>query len=35
MKCSKCGANLAVGDKFCGECGTSVPVAEPTPVVEH
>lgn len=29
MKCTNCGTELAEGVKFCGSCGTPVPVAEP------
>ncbi len=33
MKCSKCPARMATGDRFCGECGqpASTSVAEPAP----
>ncbi len=29
MKCTNCNAELIEGAKFCGKCGTPVPVAEP------
>ena len=31
MKCSNCGAELADGAKFCGECGTKVPTSNKCP----
>ena len=31
MKCSNCGADIADGAKFCGECGTKVPTSNKCP----
>ena len=33
MKCTSCGAELAPGDKFCGDCGASRPEV-PAPIVQ-
>jgi len=32
MKCAKCGNALQAGERFCGECGTPVTVATPSPI---
>ena len=32
MRCAKCGGALQAGERFCGECGTPVTVATPSPI---
>ncbi|MDY7040609.1 MAG: zinc-ribbon domain-containing protein [Chloroflexota bacterium] len=31
MRCPNCGFEVAAGERFCGECGTPVQTAAPTP----
>lgn len=31
LYCHKCGTNLALGARFCANCGATVPVAQPVP----
>ena len=32
MRCAKCGNALQAGERFCGECGTTVTVVTPSPI---
>ena len=35
IKCSKCGAELSDGTKFCSYCGNKIEVPTPPPIEEY